>query len=145
MHQAQSIQARLREASALPGTLTAAFDAFEAIRLLARGCTDRVPELFAAFMTTGDAAVEGREAVTVAPSLPPGPAGVPPSLAAASASTGDAIAVLAAIGALLETRLIRAAVAATDRGDRVACEEAAAAARRVHQLMARGDDDTAVR
>ena len=38
--------------------------------MAARDCQDRVPELFAAFMTTADAAVDGREALTTAPSLP---------------------------------------------------------------------------
>ena len=73
MPQTQSIQARLRDASALPDTLAVSFDAFEAIRLAARSCTDRIPELFAAFMTTADAAVDGREAITAAPSLPARP------------------------------------------------------------------------
>jgi len=61
----------LRDAAGLPDTLAASFDAFEAVRELARGCEDKVPALFAAFMTTADAAVDGREAVTIAPSLPP--------------------------------------------------------------------------
>ena len=60
----------LRDAASLPDTLAASFDAFEAVRELARGCEDKVPALFAAFMTTADAAVDGREAVTIAPSLP---------------------------------------------------------------------------
>jgi hypothetical protein len=62
----------LRQAATLPGILAASFDAFEVIRLLARVSEDTVPALFAAFMTAADAAVDGREAVTTAPSLPPG-------------------------------------------------------------------------
>ncbi len=70
------IMTRFRHAASLPETLAAGFDAFEAIRQLARDCENRVPALFAAFMTTADAAVDGREAITIAPSLPqPGRAG----------------------------------------------------------------------
>src|ERR1022692_3847875 len=72
MHERSGVEARLRQAAALPDMLAASFEAFEVIRLLARGNEDRVPGLFAAFMTAADAAVDGREAVTAAPSLPPG-------------------------------------------------------------------------
>ena len=65
------IMNRLRDAAGLPDTLAVSFDAFEAIRQLARDCENRVPALFAAFMTTADAAVDGREAITIAPGLPP--------------------------------------------------------------------------
>ena len=141
----QSIQARLREAATLPETLAVSFDTFEAIRVAARSCTDRVPELFAAFMTAADAAVEGREAITAAPSLPAGPAAAHPGLLPAGASIGDAISVLAGLGALLESRLTQAATAAVIHADRVACGDAAGAARRIHQLMARGDDGSGLR
>jgi hypothetical protein len=68
VHQASGIEARVRLAVGLPETLAAGFDAFEAIRMSARAWQDRVPELFAAFMTAADAAVGGREALTIAPS-----------------------------------------------------------------------------
>jgi hypothetical protein len=58
------------QAADLPETLAAGFDAFEAVRMTARDYQDRVPGLFPAFMTTADAAVDGREALTIAPSLP---------------------------------------------------------------------------
>ena len=71
MPQASGIEARLRQAASLPETLAAGFDAFEAIRMTARDWQDRAPELSAAFMTAADAAVDGREALTIAPSLLP--------------------------------------------------------------------------
>src|SRR5216683_3552630 len=77
MQHAERIQCQLREVSGVPDTLAVSFDAFEMIRLLARQFRDQVPELFAAFMTTADAAVEGREAITAAASLPPPGAGEP--------------------------------------------------------------------
>ena len=139
------MQGRLRDASTLSDTLAVSFDAFEAIRLAARSCVDRVPELFAAFMTTADTAVEGREAITTAPSLPAGPAAEPPGLLAAGHSIDDAIDVLAAVGALLDSRLTQAGASAAIEADRVACRQAAGAARQIHQLMTRGDDGPALR
>jgi hypothetical protein len=77
MQETSSMKARLRAAVTLPDILAVSFDAFEAIRLLARDGEDQVPGLFAAFMTAADAAVDGREALTLAPS-PPGPAAAMP-------------------------------------------------------------------
>ena len=96
-------------------------------------------------MTTADAAVEGREAITAAPSLPAGPAAAQPGLLAPGDSVDAALDILAALGALLEGRLTQAAAAATLAADRVACSDAAGAARRIHQLMARGDDGPGLR
>jgi hypothetical protein len=135
--QDNGIQARLLQAASLPQTLAAGFDAFEAIRMAARDYQDRVPELFAAFMTTADAAVDGREALTVAPSLPldggtePGPA-VP-----AGADAGQAADALAALAATLRDRLADAGTLADTPGDRAACQDAAEAAGRICQLMTR--------
>lgn len=145
MPETESIQAQLQDASTLSGMLAVSFDAFEAIRLAARSCVDEVPELFAAFMTTADAAVEGREAVTAAPSLPAGPGAAQPSLLAPGDCVDAALDILAALGALLEGRLTQAATAATLAADRVACSDAAGAAWRIHQLMARGDDGPGLR
>ena len=69
MHDVEVIVARLRDARALPELLAASFDAFEAIRVVARGSEDLAPWLFAAFMTAADAAVDGTQAITIAPSL----------------------------------------------------------------------------
>ena len=145
MPETQPIQARLQDASGLADTLAVSFDAFEAIRLAARSCVDWVPELFAAFMTTAGAAVEGREAITAAPSLPAGPAATQPGLVAPGDSADDAVGVLAALGALLDSRLTQAGASAAIQADRVACAEAAGAARRIHQLMTRGDDGSGLR
>ncbi len=83
---APSIQDRIQGASTLPETLAACFDAFEIIWLAASACVDQVSELFAAFMTTVGAAVDGREAITAAPSLPLGPADIQGSALAPNAS-----------------------------------------------------------
>jgi hypothetical protein len=137
---ARSIQDRIQCVSTLPETLAACFDAFEIIRLAASACVDEVPELFAAFMTTAGAAVEGREAITAAPSLRPGPADLQASAFAANASLEETMTALAGLGELLADRLSTAVAAATLAADRMACEEAAGAARQIRHLMA-GDDD----
>ena len=133
----QSFQVRLQEASGLPELLAASFDTFEAIRQEADSWVDEVPELFAAFMTTAVTAVEGREAVTAAPSLPPGPGGPQPSLLTADAGLNEAIDTLADLGALLDCCLTQAAASATNPQDRAACEEAADSARQIRHLMTR--------
>jgi hypothetical protein len=141
----QSFQARLQGAPGLPDLLAASFDTFEAIRQEADSRVDEVPELFAAFLTTSVTAVEGREAVTAAPSLPPGPAGPQPSLLPPGAGLNESIDTLCDLGALLDRCLTQAAATATLARDRAACEEAADAARQIRHLMARDDDATGIR
>jgi len=140
VHDVEVIVARLRDARALPELLAASFDAFEAIRVVARGSEDLAPWLFAAFMTAADAAVDATQAITIAPSLSLAPTVtmiVAPHAAGADIDTvADA---LAALGELLDERLTHAADRALLSGDRTACQEAAAAGRRIHQLMARED------
>jgi hypothetical protein len=146
VHDVEAIAARLRDARSLPELLAVSFDAFEAIRVLARGSEDIVPSLFATFMTAADAAVDGREAITVAPSMSPSPDGTlatsPPAADAGIDTITDA---LAALGALLDERLADAADRAVISGDRAGCQEAAEAGRRIHQLMARDDHDRHLR
>lgn len=141
----QSIQDRLQTAASFPDLLAASFDAFEAIRQEASSRVDEVPELFAAYLTTADAAVDGREAITAAPSLPLGPTDPQSSLLATDASVNEAIGALADLGALLDRCLTHAATTATNPQDRAACQEAAEAACRVRDLMTRGDDAPGLR
>ena len=134
---ASSAEVRLREAASLPEVLDAGFAAFEAIRITARACEDQVPGLFAAFMTTADAAVDGREALTVAPSLPRRSGRRPEHASSADAGAGQAIDVLALLAAVLRERLAEAGGKADLPGDRAACRDAASAAGRICQLMTR--------
>jgi hypothetical protein len=139
MTPADGIEARLRMAAGVPETLAAGFDAFEVIRLTARHWQDRAPGLFAAFMTAADAAVDGRDALTIAPSLPPAGGSGPGGPVVAAAESDQAADGLAALAAALHDRLTAAAAAAGLPGDRAACQDAAQAAGRICQLMARGD------
>jgi len=146
VEQVRRAEARLRDAAGLPEVLDACFDAFELIRLIARECDNHVPTLFAAFMMTADAAVDGREAVTVAPSLPlsrggHGQGGMP----VADVGIGEITDALSALGTLLHDRLAGVPAQATTPADRAACSEAAEAAERIRHLMARDDHDGYVR
>jgi len=136
VHDVETIMARLQGARSLPELLAAGFDAFETIRVLARGSEDIVPSLFAAFITVADAAVDGRQAIILAPSLPPVSLITTPPAAGADIDT--ITVALTALGELLDECLARAADRALIPGDRAACQEAAEAGRRIHQLMARG-------
>jgi hypothetical protein len=133
VHGVEVIVARLRDARSLPELLAASFDAFETIRVLARGSEDIVPSLFAAFMTAADAAVDGRQAITLATSLSPASVVMPVTIPPAAGADIDTIT--AALAALLDERLAHAADRALLSGDRTACQEAAEAGRRIHQLM----------
>ncbi len=133
------IEFRLHQAASLPQLLSASFDAFEAIRTTTRDCEDRAPELFAAFMTAADAAVDGREALTIAPSLPLAGGAGPVEAAVTVADPGQTADLLATLAATLRDRLTGAADLAMLPGDRAACQDAAQAAGRICQLMGRGD------
>jgi hypothetical protein len=97
-------------------------------------------------MTAADAAVDGREAVTAAPSLPSGGGGGTGGLPVApDADVGEIADDMAALAVLLGERLGYAATLSTTPADQAACEEAAEAAGRICRLMARGHDDTRLR
>src|SRR5262249_52789308 len=125
--------------------LDAGFDAFEIIRLVARASEDLTLDLFAAFITTAGTAVEGRNALNDAPSLPPATA-PPPAITMSATVDVDQIAdELAALAALLTQRLAEAHAQAFGEGDRAACQHATHAAADIHRLLARGLDETAAR
>ena len=145
LQQAARIQHCLRQASSLASTFVASFDAFEAIRLLARGNEHRDPGLFAVFMMAADAAVDGREALTISPSLPPATTPQPAVSPATGADLDDIADAMAGLAAQLAGCLARTAAMAQTPGDRAACEHAAHAAGQIRQLMARGADDPSLR
>jgi len=130
-------EARLGQAASLPEVLAAGFDAFETIRITARHHQDQLPGLFAAFMTAADAAVDGREALTIAPSLPRHGHTEPAIAVPPDAGTGEAADALASLAIMLRDRLTQAAARAGAPGDREACQQAAEAAGRIGELMTR--------
>jgi hypothetical protein len=133
------IDARLRHAVSLPEILAAGFDTFEAIRVAARSYQDQMPAFVAVFMTAADAAVDGREALTAAPSLPHGGDAAALAVPVVAGTPQDAAEALAAIAAMLSGRLTVAARAAGASDDQDACQDAVAAADRISRLLARAD------
>jgi hypothetical protein len=91
-------------------------------------------------MTAADAAVDGREALTSAPSLPPAAAGAggPGDPVLDGGDLGPVADALAALAEVLRDRLSRAAAGADLPADQIACQEAAHAAARILRLMTRG-------
>ncbi len=126
---------RLREADGVAGVLAAAWEGFELISAAAADHAERTTDLYPAFMFARGAAVEGRNALVLAPSRP---AGGPASFGTLGLSTGDVDQVadaLAELASALSARLRGAAGLAVDDGDRVACEIAAGEADRIGALL----------
>jgi hypothetical protein len=135
--QPAAIEERLGQAASLPDVLNAGFDAFELIRITARRHQDDAPELFAALMMTADAAVDGREALTVAPSLPLGGGDEPASAVPLENDVHQAADTLARLASALHEHLTKAAAHADSHDDEAACQQAAQAAERIRELMTR--------
>jgi hypothetical protein len=124
----------------LTQTLAEAFDAFEAIRQLARGCEDSTPELLPAFMSAASASADGRDAIMTAPALRDY-AGTAPSASPLAACDDDprhAADAIASLAVTLAASLDDAAALAMTSEDGRACDDAAAAALHIYQLMAPG-------
>jgi len=138
MDQIESARMRVEEAIGLPAVLDAAYDAFEQMLSAITVQQDRGGEAFAAFVMSGTAAANGRDALAAAPSLPPVSSGDLASMAADSSSDlpmEDAAAGLASLSQLLSRRLTDASDHTADTDDRVACVHAARHAADVCSLL----------
>jgi len=137
--QISDLSKRLGRARDLPSVLTASHDAFDGIRMAIRGRERPASGLFAALVMSAAAAIDGRDAITRAPSLPlsamRGDDGVQRAVGAA-AGARDLAGELARLAGLLAGRLAEAEQAAVGRGDQDACAKAAACAREIHTLLA---------
>jgi hypothetical protein len=105
---------------------------------VARAGEDLAPELFAAFMTAAGTAVEGRNALGDAPSLPPATGPRPAITMSATVGAGQIADELAALAMLLAQRLAEAGAQAAGEGDRAACQHATYAAADIHRLLGPG-------
>ena len=138
MEQIQVLRQRLLGADGVPGVLSAGWEVFEFVRVIAAANADQSPDMYPAFTFARGSAVSGRNAIASAPSLPAGYA-VPFSIPAPA--TGDVYEVADAVARLasaLSARLSEAAALAADAGDRAACENAARDAERINGLLAKG-------
>jgi len=146
MNDLDAIAARVVFATSVPELLDAGFDAFEVIRQVARACEDRTQELFAAFVLAAGAAVEGRNALNDAPSLPHGRRGAAFTPAVSHAPDVDRVAdELAELAAPLARRLYEEAAQVDLAADRDACERATRAAADIYQLLGRDTDEATTR
>jgi hypothetical protein len=130
------ISGRFTGGADLPQLLNAGFTAFEAIRAIARSYEDQAPDLLPALMIAAGCAVEGRNALIEAPSLPPADGRLSALTAIPSADTSAIADQLVALAAVLAQRLADAAIRARIPGDRSACQQAADAAAGIHRLLA---------
>jgi hypothetical protein len=135
-----SVQGRLAASSDLAAVLDAAYDAFEGLLPVIRVCQDHAGGLFAAFRKSAASAAEGRNAILLAPSLPPRclhEAPLPGEDCHRDEDVESVAADLAAVSLLLADRLVQAARSAPDYRDRAACRSAARRAREIHALLAK--------
>jgi hypothetical protein len=136
MPEIENTQARLEAASDLPGLLAVAWDAFSLLLAACQDSEDQSAELFAAFAFAAAAAAEGRLVIAGAPSLPPD-AGQTASSGVSGEPDPDKLAdALAGLAERLGERLLSAAREAADPSDRDACQDAAAQAARVCEILA---------
>ena len=134
----ETMRARVDDADGLAAALTAGWDAFELIRVVALRRTERADGSFAAFMLASAAAANGRDVIGFAPSLPLGQA-------AGTGDPGDAAVgdldllpgALAGLASALSAALLAAAPLAAAGADRAACRDAAREADTVRALLAR--------
>lgn len=137
MNQIKLAHQHLAEASGVPAVLAASWELFELIAAIASASAVECPGMYPAFTFASGAAVNGRNALAFAPSLPPLPRGAahdPPKPTGEVYQTADALAGLASA---LSIRLRETAGLATATADRSACENAASDADRITQLLAK--------
>jgi hypothetical protein len=133
------IRRRLADAGGLPAVLAAGWDIFELIAAIACASAGDSADMYPAFTFARGAAVSGRNAIAVAPCMPPLPgeaAHDPPEPAGDPYEIADAVAGLAAALCL---RLRHEAGLAADPADRSACQNAASEAERIRRLLAEGN------
>ncbi len=136
MAEIDRMRARLETAGELTELLSAAWEAFSLLLAACCDCEERAAELFAAFAFASAAAAQGRLLIASAPSLPAGP-GNPASYGGCAGAdlekTADGLAGLAGV---LAARLSAEARPAHGLGDRAACQDAAAQATQIYELLA---------
>jgi hypothetical protein len=132
-------QRRLREAVGLAAVLDAAYEAFEDMMSVTRAPGSAGGGTAALFVTLAKTVAEGRNAVLLAPSLPPHCLQETPEVTEGGhpVEGAESIAVcIVALSQLLATRLAQAARSAPDYRDRAACRSATRRARDIHALLA---------
>ena len=136
MRQIELIERQLLDADGVADVLAVGWEIFELVGALAGASAGQAIDMYPAFMFARGSAVDGRNAIAAAPSLPadrPTVAGIPVLSVGEVEEVADALAGLASA---LSARLREAARLAADDGDRIACEDAALDADRIRELLA---------
>jgi len=137
MRQIDGIRLRLEAAGGLAELLEVAWDAFSLMLTACQECESQPVELFAAFAFAASAAATGRRFLVAAPSLLPRQGSGTGHEASVQDDVGEIGDGLAGLAHLLGVRLSSAAGQAREPGDRRACQDAAAEAARISELLAR--------
>ena len=137
MKQIEMIEQHLGEAVSVADVLAAGWEIFELIGDLAAACAEQSVDLYPAFMFARSAAVDGRNAIAFAPSVPAVGAALSGGAGLWTGDVSEVADALAGLASALSMRLRAVARLATDDGDRVACEDAARDADRISELLAR--------
>jgi hypothetical protein len=134
MDQIVRARVRLEQAVGLPAVLDAAYDAFEKMLSEIEDQQDHGAGAFAAWVMSGAAAANGRNALAAAPSLPAvsGDLAVP---APGPFASENSAAALGRLSQLLTSRLTDASLSSIDVDDKLACAEAARHAASIHSLL----------
>lgn len=139
MDQIEAVRQQLIHADGVPEVLAAGWQLFELVRSIANASADRAADMYPAFTFARGAAVSGRNAIAIAPSLPADCALWPDT---PSPVTGDVYELADAVSDLtsdLSRRLRESADLAADGGDKVACVNAASDAEQVSRLLAKAE------
>jgi hypothetical protein len=130
------IRQHLLDARDMADTLAAGWEVFELVRVLASAAANRAADMYPAFTFARGSAVNGRNAIAFAPSMPTDYAGSRDGMALPMEDVGEVADILAGLASALSVRLREAAGLATAAGDRIACETAARDAGRISELLA---------
>jgi len=137
--QIEQVQQHLHAADGVPAVLSASWEAFELVQVVAAACADQAADMYPGFTFARGSAASGRNAIAFAPSMP---AGYAEQLAVTAPVTGDVYEVADAIAGLasaLGARLREAALLAADANDRTACEDAALDAEQISAMLAKDE------
>ena len=139
MPEIDRMRARLETSGELTDVLSAAWGAFSLLLSACCDCEERAAELSAAFAFASAAAAQGRLVLASAPSLPADLGDPDRDSGGAEADLEKTADGLAGLAGVLATRMSAAARLAQGAGDRAACQEAAAQAAQIYELLARGE------
>jgi hypothetical protein len=135
--QIELVEQHLRAADGVADVLAAGWEIFHLVGALAAACADQAADLYPAFMFARGAAVDGRNAIAFAPSVPAVGAALSGGAVLSTGDVSEVADALAGLASALSMRLQATARLAEDDGDRIACENAACDADRISELLAR--------